>query len=174
MKLDKNRRLKDSFTPTLYLLNFIGFWPTFGLFHYAKLPSYKRLRWGRLAGPSNSSFSGSFSVSPVIDSTIPLLVCIEKLYSRGDTHPSNHAGFQLCHWPISLFLLCLACALMVGTYATLRVSYTTLSRGAFHPTVIHHHPAYTHHLSKIVLQTFKGGWGLRTVQYCCWVPQWLH
>ena len=67
MKLGKNRRfsnicqlfsffaklnfLKDSFTTTLYLLDFIGFWPTFGLFHYSKLPSYKRVRWGRLAGP---------------------------------------------------------------------------------------------------------------------------
>ena len=31
---------KDAFTTTLY----IGFGPTFGLFHYAKLPSYKRVR----------------------------------------------------------------------------------------------------------------------------------
>ena len=53
--LAKLNFLKDSFTTTLYLLNFIGFWPTFGLFHYAKLPSYKRVRWGRLAGPSQNS-----------------------------------------------------------------------------------------------------------------------
>ena len=44
--------LIDSFNEILYLLNIIGFWPTFGLFHYAKLPSYKRVRWGRLAGTS--------------------------------------------------------------------------------------------------------------------------
>ena len=44
--------MKDSFTTTLYLLDFIGFLPTFGLFHYAKLASYKRVKCGRLAGPS--------------------------------------------------------------------------------------------------------------------------
>ena len=49
---------KDSITATLYLLNIIGFWPTFGLFHYAKLPSYKRVRWGRLAGPSRMASNG--------------------------------------------------------------------------------------------------------------------
>ena len=50
--LAKHNFLKDSFTTPLYLLDFNGLWPTFGLFHYAKLPSYKRVRWGRLAGPS--------------------------------------------------------------------------------------------------------------------------
>ena len=50
--LAKLNFLKDSFNTTLYLLDFIRIWPTFGLFHYAKLPSYKRVRWGRLAGPS--------------------------------------------------------------------------------------------------------------------------
>ena len=71
MKLGENRRfsntcqlfsflaklnfLKDSFTTTLYLLDFIGFSPTFGLFHYANLPSYKRVRGGRLAGPFHTS-----------------------------------------------------------------------------------------------------------------------
>ena len=32
--------IKDSSNTTLNLLDFIGFGPTFGLFHYAKLPSY--------------------------------------------------------------------------------------------------------------------------------------
>ena len=50
--LAKLNFLKDFFTTTLNLLNLIGFWPTFRLFHYAKLLSYKRVRWGRLAGPS--------------------------------------------------------------------------------------------------------------------------
>ena len=50
--LAKLNFLKDSFTTTLNLLDFIGLWPIFSLFHYAKLPSYKRVRWGRLAGPS--------------------------------------------------------------------------------------------------------------------------
>ena len=53
--LAKHNFLKDSFTTTLYLLDFIGFWPTFGLFHYAKLPSYKRVKCGRLAGPSRTN-----------------------------------------------------------------------------------------------------------------------
>ena len=48
----KNNFLTESFTTTLYLLDFIGFLPTFGLFHYAKLPSYRRVRWGWLAEPS--------------------------------------------------------------------------------------------------------------------------
>ena len=30
----------------------VWFWHTFGLFHYAKFPSSKRVRWGRLDGPS--------------------------------------------------------------------------------------------------------------------------
>ena len=42
--LVKPNIVKDSFTTTLYLLDFNGFLPTFGLFHYAKLPSYKRMR----------------------------------------------------------------------------------------------------------------------------------
>ena len=42
--LAKLNFLKDSFTTALYLLDFIGFLPTFGLFHYANLPSYKRVR----------------------------------------------------------------------------------------------------------------------------------
>ena len=50
--LSEHNILKDLFTTTLYLLYFIGCWPTFGVFHYAKLSSYKRERWGRLAGPS--------------------------------------------------------------------------------------------------------------------------
>ena len=40
--MEKLNFLKDSFTITLYLLDLIGFWPTFGIFHYEKLPSYKR------------------------------------------------------------------------------------------------------------------------------------
>ena len=36
--------LKDSFNTTLYLLDFIVFGPIFGLFHYAKLTSYRRVR----------------------------------------------------------------------------------------------------------------------------------
>ena len=51
--LAKLNFLKDYFTTTLYLLDFIGFGSTFGLFHYAKLPSYKRVRWGRLARRSH-------------------------------------------------------------------------------------------------------------------------
>ena len=51
--------LKDSFTTTLYRLDFIGFLPTVGLLHYANLLSYKRVRWGRLAGPFHKLFSTS-------------------------------------------------------------------------------------------------------------------
>ena len=67
LKLGKNRRfsntckllsflaklyfLKESFATALYQLDFIGFLPKSGFFHYANLPSYKRVRWGRLAGP---------------------------------------------------------------------------------------------------------------------------
>ena len=49
--LAEHNFLKDSYTTALYLLDFIGLLPTFGLFHYANLTSYKRVRWGRLAGP---------------------------------------------------------------------------------------------------------------------------
>ena len=55
--------LKYSFTTTLYLLDFIWFWPIFGLFYYAKFPSYKRVRWGRLAGPSHILASSSSNIS---------------------------------------------------------------------------------------------------------------
>ena len=48
----QNLFFKDSFTKTFKLLDFIGFWLTFGVFHYSKLPSYKWVRWSRLAGPS--------------------------------------------------------------------------------------------------------------------------
>ena len=41
--LAKLNFLKDSFATTLYLLDFFEFSPTFGLFHYANLPSYKRV-----------------------------------------------------------------------------------------------------------------------------------
>ena len=42
----------------LNLLDLFGFWHKFGLFCYAKLPSYKRVKWGRLAEPShNLSFT---------------------------------------------------------------------------------------------------------------------
>ena len=34
--LAKHNFLKDSCNTTLYLLDLIGFWPTFGLLHYAK------------------------------------------------------------------------------------------------------------------------------------------
>ena len=50
--LAKLNFLKDSSNPTLYLLNIIGCWPIFGQFQYAKLSSYKIVRWGQLAGPS--------------------------------------------------------------------------------------------------------------------------
>ena len=52
--LAKHIFLKDSWNRTLYLLDVIRFWLTFGLFHYEKLPSYKRLSWGRMAGPSRN------------------------------------------------------------------------------------------------------------------------
>ena len=39
---------------TLYLLDLFGFGPKFDLFHYAKLPCYKRVKWGWLAEPSLS------------------------------------------------------------------------------------------------------------------------
>ena len=47
--------MKNSCNTTLFLLVLLGFWSTFGLFHYAKLPRYKRERWGRLAGPFPSA-----------------------------------------------------------------------------------------------------------------------
>ena len=50
--LVKHIVLKHSGHTTLYLLDLIDFLPTYGSFHYAKFPSYKILRWGRLAGPS--------------------------------------------------------------------------------------------------------------------------
>ena len=42
------------FNTPLYLLDLIEFWPTFGLFLYAKLPNYKRVRGRRLAEPSHN------------------------------------------------------------------------------------------------------------------------
>ena len=52
--LAKLNFFNDSFTTKLNLLDFIGFWPTFGLFHYAKLPNHKRVRWSWLACPSHT------------------------------------------------------------------------------------------------------------------------
>ena len=46
--------LKIFCNTTLYLLDLIGFWNTLGIFHYAKLPSYKRVRWDRVAGFSHN------------------------------------------------------------------------------------------------------------------------
>ena len=33
-------------------MDLFEFGPKFGLYHYAELPSYKRVKWGRLTGPS--------------------------------------------------------------------------------------------------------------------------
>ena len=44
--------LKDSSNTRLYLLDLIWIWPLYGLLQYAKLPNYKRMRWGQLAVPS--------------------------------------------------------------------------------------------------------------------------
>ena len=51
--LAKLNFLKDSYNTTLYMLDLIRFSLTFGLFHYPKLSSYKRVRLGRMAGPSH-------------------------------------------------------------------------------------------------------------------------
>ena len=50
----KHNFLKDDSKTSLYLLDLNGFWLTYGLLHYEILPSYNRVRWGRLAGPSHS------------------------------------------------------------------------------------------------------------------------
>ena len=42
--LAKLNSFEDYFNTTLYLLDLIGFWHTFGLFHLARLPSYKGVR----------------------------------------------------------------------------------------------------------------------------------
>ena len=69
--LAKLNFLKDSFNATLNLLNIIEFWHTFGLFHYAKLPSYKRVSWGRLARPSH--IKSEFGTMIVIKDTYTTL-----------------------------------------------------------------------------------------------------
>ena len=33
-------------------MDLFKFGPKFGPYHYAELPSYKRVKWGRLTGPS--------------------------------------------------------------------------------------------------------------------------
>ena len=38
----------------LYMFDLFVFGPTFDIFHYAKLPSYKRVKCSRLAEPSNT------------------------------------------------------------------------------------------------------------------------
>ena len=50
--LARHNFLKNCCYTTLYLLDLFGFWPIFGLFYYAKLPIYKRVKWGWLAGLS--------------------------------------------------------------------------------------------------------------------------
>ena len=47
---------QDSGNTTLYKLNLMGIWPTYGWFHNEKLPSHKRVKWGRLA--ENSCIMG--------------------------------------------------------------------------------------------------------------------
>ena len=42
-----------SFT-TLYMLDLVGFDPSFGLFYHSKLPRYKRVFWCWLAGPAHT------------------------------------------------------------------------------------------------------------------------
>ena len=76
----KHHFLKDSLTITLYLLDFIGFWPTFGLFHYTKLPSYKRVRWGRLAGPQ--SHKDPCSVAALLRENLGSLVNIAEIFTN--------------------------------------------------------------------------------------------
>ena len=39
------------FQTKVYMLDILRFW-SFGSFHHEKLPNYKRLTWGKLAGPS--------------------------------------------------------------------------------------------------------------------------
>ena len=43
----------NSWYTTLYLLDLFGLEPKFGLFHYAKLPSYNRVKLGWLCGLPN-------------------------------------------------------------------------------------------------------------------------
>ena len=52
--LAKPNCLKFVWYTTLYMLDLFGFGPKFGLLHYVKLPSYKIVKWGRLAGPFHS------------------------------------------------------------------------------------------------------------------------
>ena len=35
------------------MMDLIGFGPRFGPYHYAEIPSYKRVKWGRLTGTSH-------------------------------------------------------------------------------------------------------------------------
>ena len=46
---------------TLYLFDLFGFGQTFGIFHFDKLLSYKRVKWGRLAGSSHKHLSTIYS-----------------------------------------------------------------------------------------------------------------
>ena len=47
---------KDYCYSTLYILYIFGFGPKYRLFHYAKLPSYKRMKRARLTGPFHKAF----------------------------------------------------------------------------------------------------------------------
>ena len=50
--LEKTYFLKSFCYTTLYFLDLLRFGPKFGIFHIAKVPCYKRVKWGQLAGPS--------------------------------------------------------------------------------------------------------------------------
>ena len=39
-------------------MDLFGFGPKFGPYHYARLPNYKRVKLGRLAGPSLNTAKG--------------------------------------------------------------------------------------------------------------------
>ena len=49
----KHNTFKHSGYTTLYLCEFFGFLPKFGLFHFWKIPSDKRVRLDQLSGPSH-------------------------------------------------------------------------------------------------------------------------
>ena len=52
---------KKYFFIILHLLDIFGLGLKFSILHYPKLPIYKRLKWGRLAGPPRMLIPGKFS-----------------------------------------------------------------------------------------------------------------
>ena len=88
----KHNLLTNSCYSTLYLIDLFVFRPKFGPYHYAELPSYKRVKWGQLTYILTNFFlykSAAKDCIMVSSGKVPFLTEVVKIKSI-----KNHTIFS--------------------------------------------------------------------------------